>query len=259
MVTGILGILKAGGAYVPLDPAYPRERVEFMLADSGVRVVVTESGFAGDFADAWASLVVVDDESLGEAAVGPQSEVGPEDLAYVIYTSGSTGQPKGVLISHSERRPVCLMRRRAGLGSARTTCGALFHSFAFDFSVWEMWGALLYGGRLVVVPVLGEPLAGGVSPSCWRDERVTVLNQTPSAFRQLDRGGRAAAARRELALRYVIFGGEALELAEPAPVVRAARRRAPAAGEHVRHHRDDGACDLPADQLERSATRARAA
>ena len=96
LVVGILGILKAGGAYLPLDPAYPKERVEFMLADSRVRVVVTESAFASDFGDSGAQLLLLDQER-GEAEQGPPSEVTPDDLAYVIYTSGSTGKPKGVL------------------------------------------------------------------------------------------------------------------------------------------------------------------
>ncbi len=158
LVVGVLGILKAGGAYVPLDPAYPRERVEFMLADSGVGVVVSEPAFAADFAAAGVELVFLGGE---EAERGPVSGVGPESLAYVIYTSGSTGKPKGVLITH--RNVTRLFEAtEEWFGFDESDVWTLFHSYAFDFSVWEMWGALLYGGRLVVVPLLGQSFAGGV-------------------------------------------------------------------------------------------------
>jgi amino acid adenylation domain-containing protein len=214
VVVGILGILKAGGAYVPLDPAYPRERVEFMLADSGVSVVVTEAAFVEDFAGFGVSLVVVDG-GLGEAAVGPESGVGPEDLAYVIYTSGSTGEPKGALISHQNvGRLFDATEGWFGFGGDDVWC--LFHSYAFDFSVWEMWGALLYGGRLVVVPFWVSR-----SPEAFLElvvrEGVTVLNQTPSAFRQFVAADVQRGVPVESDLRYVIFGGEALELGSLGP------------------------------------------
>ena len=214
VVVGILGILKAGGAYVPLDPAYPRERVEFMLADSDVRVVVTESEFAEDFADFAGSLVFVDGE-LGEAEFVPEPGAGPEDLAYVIYTSGSTGKPNGVLISHQNvGRLFDATDGWFGFGEDDVWC--LFHSYAFDFSVWEMWGALLYGGRLVVVPYLVSR-----SPEAFLEllqrEGVTVLNQTPSAFRQLIAAEVQQGDPVKTDLRYVILGGEALEFSSLGP------------------------------------------
>ena len=209
LVVAILGILKAGGAYLPLDPAYPKERVEFMLQDSRVRVVVTESGFASDFEASGAGLVLLDQEH-GEAAQGPASAVAPEDLAYVMYTSGSTGKPKGVLISHYN--VTRLFDATAGwFVFGEDDVWTLFHSYAFDFSVWELWGALLHGGRLVVVPYWVSR-----SPEYFRElilrEGVSVLNQTPSAFRQLLQADVDAGEPVETALRYVIFGGEALEL-----------------------------------------------
>ena len=209
VVVGILGILKAGGAYVPLDPAYPQERVQFMLADSGVRVVVTESAAVDDLEGSGASLVLVDRE-CGEAQVSPDSGVQPEDLAYVMYTSGSTGKPKGVLITH--RNVVRLFDATDGwFGFREDDVWSLFHSYAFDFSVWEMWGALLYGGRLVVVPYEVSR-----SPEAFRQlvlrEGVTVLNQTPSAFRQFIAADVRSGPPVKTNLRYVVFGGEALEL-----------------------------------------------
>ena len=185
-VVGILGILKAGGAYLPLDPAYPQERIAFMLEDSG------------------ASLVVTREEVSGQGSPSPSGNA--EDLAYVIYTSGSTGKPKGVLVTHYNVTRL-FDATEAWYGFGARDVWTLFHSFAFDFSVWELWGALLYGGRVVIVPYFVSR-----SPEALRDllvrERVTVLNQTPSAFRQLMQTALPA----ELDLRYVIFGGEALEL-----------------------------------------------
>ena len=208
IVVGILGILKAGGAYVPLDPAYPKDRVDFMLADSEVQVVVTEAAFVDELQATHAALVVID-QDRDEAVQGPQSDVQPHDLAYVIYTSGSTGKPKGVLISHFNVTRL-FDATTQWFDFDDSDVWTLFHSYAFDFSVWEMWGALLFGGRLVVVPYWVSR-----SPPAFRqlviDENVTVLNQTPSAFRQFIDADQALAPA-AMALRYVIFGGEALEL-----------------------------------------------
>ncbi|MFL6293189.1 MAG: amino acid adenylation domain-containing protein [Thermoanaerobaculia bacterium] len=209
MVVGILGILEAGGAYVPLDPAYPESRLRFLLEDSGIRVLLTQSALRDRLPGcAAAVLAVLDlDGSFGDEP-GPAPEAaGPASLAYVIYTSGSTGKPKGVGVTHAN--VVRLLRSTEGLfdfgpGDVWT----LFHSHAFDFSVWEIWGALAYGGTLVVVPYWVSR-----SPSAFHEllvrERVTVLNQTPSAFLQLMEADREAGG--ELALRWVIFGGEALD------------------------------------------------
>jgi len=209
LVIAILGILKAGGAYVPLDPAYPRDRVDFMLADSGVEVVVTESGFAADFDSNGAKLVLLD-EDRDEADEKPDSGVAPGNLAYVIYTSGSTGKPKGVLIGHDNVSRL-FDSTEDWYAFGEDDVWTLFHSYAFDFSVWELWGALLYGGRVVVVPYWVSR-----SPEAFRElllrEGVTVLNQTPSAFRQLIQADVESGPPVETNLRYVIFGGEALEL-----------------------------------------------
>ena len=120
----------------------------------------------------WSSRLDQDGRALAaQPTTAPARGVTPANLAYVIYTSGSTGKPKGVLVTHAQRRaPV---RRHATTGSdfGAGDVWTLFHSYAFDFSVWEMWGALLHGGRLVVVPVLGEPLARGLLSAAPRASR----------------------------------------------------------------------------------------
>ncbi|MEV0321967.1 amino acid adenylation domain-containing protein [Streptomyces sp. NPDC050658] len=222
MPVAVLAVLKAGGAYVPLDPASPADRLAHALDDSAPRVLVTDGELPQGLAvtsipvvdvrrdaDRWETLDA-DDLSVPELT--------PSAMAYVIYTSGSTGVPKGVMVEH--RQVVRLLTStddwfRFGAWDVWT----LFHSFAFDFSVWEIWGALLHGGRLVVVPQMVTR-----SPQDFYRllcaSGVTVLNQTPTAFRQL------VTAQGENpephALRVVVFGGEALEVASLGPWLRRA-------------------------------------
>jgi amino acid adenylation domain-containing protein len=213
MMVGLLGIIKAGGAYVPLDPTQPRERLAFILADSAVPVLVTRERLAADLRDAAPRIVLIDSDWPEIAANGSENmatDVVADDLVYVIYTSGTTGKPKGVPVSH--RNVARLFTATASwYGFDHSDVWTLFHSVAFDFSVWEMWGALLHGGRLVVVPQ-----AVSRSPNDFLallvSESVTVLNQTPSAFRLLLQTKGWCDPPRPLALRYVIFGGEALDI-----------------------------------------------
>ncbi|GAB3795741.1 hypothetical protein GCM10027605_02330 [Micromonospora zhanjiangensis] len=192
LVVGVLGILRAGCAYVPLDPSYPADRLSFMTADARLALVAD------------ADLLGHDDD--GDLTV-PDVTSTAADLAYLIYTSGSTGRPKAVTISHGH-----VVRLLTGtdewFGFGPQDVWTLFHSLSFDFSVWEIWGALAYGGRLVVVPhwVSRSPEA---FHDLLRQQRVTVLNQTPAAFRQL---AAVDADRGRLAdLRTVVFGGDALD------------------------------------------------
>ena len=213
LVAGLLGILKSGGAYLPIDLAYPAERVAFMLSDARAPVLLTHSAQKPNLPQTAAEVICVDELLRDPAAPAdgenPEPAAGPDHLAYVIYTSGTTGKPKGSLITH---RNVVRLFASTGhwFGFHERDVWTMFHSVAFDFSVWEIWGALLHGGRLVVVP---HPVSR--SPERFYkllvSERVTVLNQTPSAFRMLMTAEETMGAQ-PLALRYVIFGGEALEM-----------------------------------------------
>ncbi|MDR3635926.1 MAG: amino acid adenylation domain-containing protein [Isosphaeraceae bacterium] len=192
MVVGLLAILKAGGAYLPLDPVYPPDRLGFQFADSRARVLLVQRAGIDRFPAGDAHVIDLDEADdptvLGDAENLDAGAV-PQNLAYVIYTSGSTGTPKGVPVTHANVARLCTATQHWFHFDA-TDVWTLFHSFAFDFSVWEIWGALLYGGRLVVVPywVSRAPEA---FHELLRAERVTVLNQTPSAFRQLVRADEA--------------------------------------------------------------------
>jgi amino acid adenylation domain-containing protein len=215
LIVAILGVLKTGAAYLPLDPVYPADRVAYVLEHSGARVVVTTAELARSLPPHNAVVVLLDDLDRADPPATPlPAAVLPDTATYVIYTSGSTGRPKGVVVTHAN-----VMRLMDAAGDwfrfDEHDVWTLFHSYAFDLSVWEIWGALFYGGTLVIVPHL---VARAPDEFCrlLADERVTVLNQTPSAFRQVIEAERAQDAR-ALALRYVVFAGEALDLATLEP------------------------------------------
>ncbi|MEP7338239.1 MAG: amino acid adenylation domain-containing protein [Acidobacteriota bacterium] len=209
MITGLLGVLKAGGAYVPLDPAYPDDRIKFALEDAGVKALLTQSSLAHRFSDGERQLICLDSEAekfAGESTENPAPLAVGNNAAYLIYTSGSTGKPKGAIVTHANVLDLFATTQPTYRFDERDVW-TMFHSYAFDFSVWEIWGPLLYGGRLIVVPYLVSR-----SPeSFWEllcEKQVTVLNQTPSAFRQLIE---AQPLNEETNLRLIIFGGEALD------------------------------------------------
>lgn len=210
LIVGVLGILKAGAAYVPIDPAYPAKRIEFLCADSSVGVIVAESATADRLQECKAKVVCVDRDLNSAASLPVSQKAREENLAYVIYTSGSTGVPKGVQIEH--RHVVRLFEQlQPVVGISENDIWTLFHSISFDFSVWEIWGALLYGGSVVIVP--SEMTR---SPhefhALLREKKVTMLSQTPSAFRQLLAADLRLAPSSDFSLRYVILAGEALDV-----------------------------------------------
>ncbi|WP_141287286.1 amino acid adenylation domain-containing protein, partial [Ideonella azotifigens] len=213
LVVGMLAILKAGGAYVPLDPDYPAERLAYMVEDSGLALLLSTSALRAKVpVPATLPVLCLDATPPADAYTdNPARAAHVDQLAYVIYTSGSTGRPKGAQLSH--RHVARLLSATAPwFGFGPRDVWTLFHSYAFDFSVWEIFGALCTGGRLVVVPYWVSRSPADFM-ALLRSEQVTVLNQTPSAFQQLvhlphlpEEEGAAP-----LALRQVIFGGEALE------------------------------------------------
>lgn len=215
LVVGILAILKAGGAYVPLDPHYPPDRLAYVLSDLAPKVLLTQDRFRSVLPPT-AAQVVTFEADLAEIALQDATNLEADTLglradhlAYVIYTSGSTGAPKGAMIEHRNVTRLFSVTRNS-FQFDECDVWTLFHSFAFDFSVWELWGALLHGGRVVVVP----HDTWRTTVDFWRlicAEGVTVLNQTPSAFAQLV-SIQAHGGPSEHSLRVVIFGGEALEL-----------------------------------------------
>ncbi len=210
MLVGILGILKSGAAYVPIDPDYPQDRISYMVGDAGMKQVLSSSSSHKVLEQYGDLSVVLLDTDLGRmsnySTENLSVAVRPSDLAYVIYTSGSTGNPKGVLITHNN--VVRLFKNESCLFDFGTDdVWTLFHSFCFDFSVWEMYGALLHGGRLVVVPKAVTRDAISFRELLIR-EGVTVLNQTPGSFYALQEEFLSRVL--DHSIRYVIFGGEAL-------------------------------------------------
>ncbi|MCW7984956.1 siderophore 2,3-dihydroxybenzoate-glycine-threonine trimeric ester bacillibactin synthetase [Streptomyces platensis subsp. clarensis] len=221
LVVALLAVVKSGAAYVPVDPSYPADRTSYMLADAGPELLVSTAEAAAGLPESRPRTLLLDDpgvvRALAEYDTGDLTDedrggpLSPSNAAYVIYTSGSTGRPKGVVVPHRNvARLFAATEEWFGFGP--DDVWTLFHSYAFDFSVWELWGPLLYGGRLVVVPY-----AVSRSPEDFlrllAAERVTVLNQTPSAFYQLMQAdAEHPDLGRQLALRRVVFGGEALDL-----------------------------------------------
>lgn len=195
MLIVILGILKSGGAYVPVDPNYPQNRIDYIIEDSKCKICIDQ--------EVLDSFIKQQDTFSKERGA---QEIRPNNLAYVIYTSGTTGNPKGVLLEHANVvRLFYHDNQLFDFDSKDVWC--LFHSYCFDFSVWEIFGALLFGGKLVVIPE-SSVKDTFLFAKILEKEKVTILNQTPSAFKLLQ--SRVAYSNIPLDIRYVIFGGEAL-------------------------------------------------
>lgn len=211
LIVGILGILKSGGAYLPIDPNYPEERQHYMLKDCSARILVTDVSDDDKYdsvPEGIDSISTHSTEVREQNKVSPRNITSSSELAYIIYTSGSTGKPKGVLIEHSHVIRLLLPDNPLFHFSEKDVW-TVFHSFSFDFSVWEMFGALLYGGSCVIVhtEVAQDPT---LFLELVMREQVTVVNQTPGAFQNMLTTN-PYVHRDHLFIRYVIFGGEELK------------------------------------------------
>lgn len=208
LIIGLLGILKSGSAYLPIDPEYPEERISFMFQDSSCDLLLTHENLKDKFHFSGTVLTIEEAKKVDVFDDESFPIVNSSDLAYIIYTSGSTGKPKGVMIEHKNVVRL-LFNDKFQFDFNELDVWTMFHSYCFDFSVWEMYGALLYGGKLVIVPKLTAQ-----NPKDFLNlllqEKVSVLNQTPGYFYNLMQE-EIACENSLLNLRYVIFGGEALK------------------------------------------------
>lgn len=215
MILGMLGIIKSGAAYVPIDPRYPKDRIDYMLTNSKVSLLLTHQVYDEMLQQFPAKHKIFMDDKVTEQSTHPQPktalnlEAHPEDIVYVLYTSGSTGKPKGVSVSHEN--VICLFEAlKKEFTLSEQDVWSLFHTFCFDISVWEIWGAFLFGGTLVVIPfdTCRDPKK---FYTVVQAEQVTVLTQTPSAF-QMFITEDLTHHKKLTHLRYVAFVGESLKV-----------------------------------------------
>ena len=217
MLIAMLAVLKAGGAYVPIEPSYPDARIKYICDDSNAKVIIINAEHENKLSqklnqqDTAIEILVVENESIEKIQTisNPINDATSQNLIYVIYTSGTTGKPKGIMQQHGN-----IMRlftaTNAWYNFSNKDTWILFHSYAFDFSVWEIWGALIYGGKLIMPTTTQSKDTHLFYELCWQ-QKVTVLNQTPQAFYNFISvaNGKSNDAKL-LNLKYVIFGGEAL-------------------------------------------------
>ncbi|MDD5351000.1 MAG: AMP-binding protein, partial [Chthoniobacteraceae bacterium] len=206
----ILGILKAGAAYVPLDPQYPRERLSFIIADAQLPFILTPREIiAAALPEHQVPILCMEDMVSCAADANPATAVAPHHLAYIVYTSGSTGKPKGVMVAHQNVTGI-FQNTASVFQFNEKDVWTFFHSPAFAVSVWEIWWALLHGCKLVVVPSEITRSPEGFY-DLLRDEKVTILTQTPGAFKQLIQADETRPQADRLAVRKILLTGEALK------------------------------------------------
>jgi surfactin family lipopeptide synthetase C len=214
LVAAMIGTLKAGAAYVPLDPGYPADRLAWMLTDAGIGLVLTTEQFTDALPSFDGAVVTIDGKPRAEPDRAVLSEVRPETPAYVLYTSGSTGRPKGVVVTHRNVQSLLAAGRELfGFGSEDIWTAS--HSPSFDYSVWEIWGALGNGATLIIVPQW-TVRAPDEFHELVRTEEVTVCSQTPTLFEHFAEFDGSSAGHCA-ALRHIFIGGDRLPAATLRP------------------------------------------
>ena len=211
LICGLLGILKAGGAYVPLDPGYPPDRLAHIIDQAKPTLIVSRSDLHRALPPS-AAIIIDIDKIESSSTENLDVETSPDHLCYLIFTSGSTGTPKGVMVTHHNvARLFSTISQQMEFRAEDTW--TLFHSYAFGYSAWEIFGSLLHGARLVIVSDTARTDPEQLF-QLLRDEQVTVFSQTPSAFRQLLLDPCFARSNDELQLRQIVFSGEAVVTAD---------------------------------------------
>ena len=215
-VIGILGVLKAGGAYVPIDPKDPSSRIQYFLEDTESSLIVTEGHLVPklkEVADRDIGWLLLDDPAIQSSfnKSNLHTHTQSMDLAYVIYTSGTTGTPKGVMQTHENVLRLFHVTAQYFHFNA-SDAWLLYHSYTFDFSVWEIWGALFYGGRLVV-PTDVERQDPHLLYQLCINHHITILNFTPAVFFTFVQYliGQHIST---LPMRFIILGGEKLQTSQ---------------------------------------------
>ncbi len=209
MVISILATLKAGGYYIAIDPFWPKKRIHYIIQNSDSKILITNEKYISNFED-YIDCVKIENLSRLKDTSILENVTEPSDLAYILYTSGSTGKPKGTLITN--KNVVGLLNATHNIfKQTKNDVWTLFHTYTFDFSTWEIYGSLLYGGKLVVVPKEVT-----VNPKEFLQlvisEKVTILNQTPAYFyKVIEEEKLLDDTKFKLHLRYVILGGEAVQ------------------------------------------------